>query len=117
MVRRYGMMILMGLVLLALSAPAVAADDPNEADNPPTGGDGIAMSTAVALGGVCLAAGLTAVGGGFGIARVGSSCIEAIARQPEAAAAMFGPMIIAAAMIEGAMLFGIVVCLLGILGL
>lgn len=116
MARRYGMMFLMGLVLLVLAMPA-AAEDPNTPAEDAAGGEQMAMSTAIALVGACLAAAATAVGGGFGIARVGSSCIEAIARQPEAAAAMFGPMIIAAAMIEGAMLFGIVVCLLGILGL
>ena len=39
--------------------------------------------------------------------------MEGIARQPEAAGKIQGAMIIAAALIEGAGLFGIVVALLG----
>lgn len=51
--------------------------------------------------------GLAAIGGGIGIGRVGGSMVEAIARQPEAAGQMFTPMILTAAMIEGAVLFAI----------
>jgi F-type H+-transporting ATPase subunit c len=63
-----------------------------------TGGMGIA------IGGTVLGAALAALGGGMAIARVGSHCIESMARQPEAAGSMFAPMIVTAAMIEGAML-------------
>lgn len=51
--------------------------------------------------------GLAAIGGGIGIGRVGGSMVEAIARQPEASGQMFTPMILTAAMIEGAVLFAI----------
>lgn len=74
----------------------------------------IPMAKALAIIGPCLGAGLAAVGGGLGIARVGGACVEAIARQPEAAGAVFAPMIVTAAMIEGGMLFAMVVCLLGL---
>ncbi len=76
------------------------------------------LSTAqgIAIIGACLGAGLCSIGGGYAIARIGGKCIEAIARQPEAAGAMFAPMIVTAAMVEGGMLFAIVVCLLGVLG-
>jgi F0F1-type ATP synthase membrane subunit c/vacuolar-type H+-ATPase subunit K len=40
-----------------------------------------------------------------------------MARQPEAAGSMFAPMIVTAAMIEGAMLFAIAVALMSVLGL
>ena len=76
---------------------------------------GSSWARAVAIVGACFGAGLCALGGGYGIARIGSACIESIARQPEAGGAMFAPMVIAAAMVEGGMLFAIIVCLLGVL--
>ena len=57
-------------------------------------------------------AGLAVIGVGIGIGNVGKSAMEAIARQPEATAKIQTAMIIAAALIEGAGLFGIVVSLL-----
>ncbi len=59
--------------------------------------------------GAGLAAGLAVIGGGLGIGRIGGSTVDAIARQPEAAGQMFLPWIIMAAMVEGAMLFAVVV--------
>jgi F-type H+-transporting ATPase subunit c len=55
-----------------------------------------------------LGAGLVIIGAGAGIGRIGQSTVESIARQPEAAGAMFTPMIITAAMIEGAAFFAII---------
>ena len=55
-----------------------------------------------------LGAGLVIIGAGSGIGRIGQSTVESIARQPEAAGAMFTPMIITAAMIEGAAFFAII---------
>lgn len=78
-----------------------------------TGTDG-SMAKALTIIGACLGAGLCAVGGGFGIARIGATCIESIARQPEAAGSVFAPMIVTAAMVEGGMLFAIVVCLFAV---
>ena len=48
-----------------------------------------------------------------GIGRIGGSAVEAIARQPEAGGPIGTNMIIAAALIEGAGLFGLVIVLLG----
>ncbi|MBS7333393.1 MAG: ATP synthase F0 subunit C [Weeksellaceae bacterium] len=59
-----------------------------------------------------IGAGLAVLGVGFGIGKIGSSAMEGIARQPEAASKIQTAMIIAAALIEGAGLFGIVVALL-----
>ena len=61
-------------------------------------------------------AGLIVIGVGMGIGRIGGSAMEGIARQPEAAGKIQTAMIIAAALIEGAGLFGIVVALLGLGG-
>jgi F-type H+-transporting ATPase subunit c len=55
---------------------------------------------------------LTTDGGGLGIGRIGGSAVESIARQPEAAGQISTAMIITAALIEGAMLFAVVVGLL-----
>ena len=41
------------------------------------------------------------IGAGLGIGRIGGSAMDAIARQPEAAAKIQNAMIIAAALIEG----------------
>jgi len=46
-------------------------------------------------------AGLIVIGAGLGIGRIGGSPMDAIARQPEAAAKIQTAMIIAAALIEG----------------
>ena len=60
-----------------------------------------------------IGAGLAVLGVGLGIGKIGGSAMEGIARQTEAASKIQTAMIIAAALIEGAGLFGIVVALLG----
>ena len=60
-----------------------------------------------------IGAGLAVIGAGIGIGQVGGKAMEGIARQPEAASKIQTAMIIAAAPIEGAALFGVVVALLG----
>jgi F-type H+-transporting ATPase subunit c len=57
-------------------------------------------------------AGLAVIGAGLGIGRIGGSAMDAIARQPEAYSKIQLAMIIAAALIEGAALFAIVVSLM-----
>jgi F-type H+-transporting ATPase subunit c len=59
-----------------------------------------------------IGAGLAVIGAGLGIGRIGASAMDAIARQPEAAGTIRSTMIVAAALIEGAALFAIVVCIL-----
>jgi F-type H+-transporting ATPase subunit c len=61
-----------------------------------------------------LGAGLAVIGAGIGIGQVGGKAMEGIARQPEAASKIQTAMIIAAALIEGVALFGVVVALLGL---
>ncbi|AFD08306.1 ATP synthase F0 subunit C [Solitalea canadensis] len=60
-----------------------------------------------------IGAGLAVIGAGIGIGRIGGSAMEGIARQPEAASKIQTAMIIAAALVEGVALFGVVVALLG----
>jgi F-type H+-transporting ATPase subunit c len=63
-----------------------------------------------------IGAGLAVLGAGIGIGLIGKGATESIARQPEAAGKIQTAMIIAAALIEGAALFAVVVGLLGVLG-
>ena len=60
-----------------------------------------------------IGAGLAVIGAGIGIGQVGGKAMEGIARQPEATSKIQTNMIIAAALIEGVALFGVVVALLG----
>lgn len=60
--------------------------------------------------GACLGIGLAVIGAGIGIGNIGGHATEAIARQPEASGTIFITWLIPAAMIEGAALFGIVLC-------
>ena len=61
-----------------------------------------------------LAAALAVIGASMGIGKIGASAMESIARQPEAASDVRMSMIIVAALIEGATLFAIVVCLMAL---
>lgn len=64
--------------------------------------------------GAGIGAGLVVMGGAAGIGRIGGSAVESMARQPEVSGSINVAMLITAAMIEGATLFGVVVCLLAI---
>lgn len=70
------------------------------------------LDAGMAIMGAGIGAGLVALGAGLGIGRIGGSAMEAIARQPEATSKIQTAMIIAAALIEGVALFGVVICLL-----
>ncbi len=59
-----------------------------------------------------IGAGLAVIGGGIGIGLIGKGAVESIARQPEAKGPIGTNMILAAALVEGATLFAIVVGLL-----
>jgi F-type H+-transporting ATPase subunit c len=65
--------------------------------------------------GGALGAGLVVIGGGLGIGRIGAAAVESMARQPEVAGQVNVAMIITAAMIEGATLFGVVVGMMAVL--
>ena len=72
-----------------------------------------AGAAGIAKLGIALGAGIAAIGAGIGIGRIGSSAMEAIARQPEATGDIRTNMIIAAALVEGVAFFAVIVCLLG----
>lgn len=64
--------------------------------------------------GASVGAGIAALAAGFGIGKIGSSAMEAIARQPEAAGDIRSNMIVIAALIEGVALFAVIVCILAL---
>ncbi len=59
-----------------------------------------------------IGAGMAVLGAGFGIGRLAAAAMEGTARQPAAVADIRTTMIIAAALIEGATLFALVVCII-----
>jgi F0F1-type ATP synthase membrane subunit c/vacuolar-type H+-ATPase subunit K len=63
------------------------------------------------LNSAAIGAGIVMLGAGFGIAKIGAAAVESMARQPEKAADIRGAMIVAAALIEGATFFALIVCI------
>ncbi|VTS04302.1 ATP synthase F0 subunit C [Tuwongella immobilis] len=58
-----------------------------------------------------LGMGLSLVGAGLGIGLIGFAALSGIARQPEAADKIQGPMVLLAALVEGAAIISLVLCL------
>lgn len=75
----------------------------------------ILLDAAYGIMGAGIGAGIAAIGAGMGIGRIGGSALESMARQPEAIGDIRASMIVAAALVEGAAFFGIIVCLLIVL--
>ena len=105
--------VLVLFMVMFVAAPAMAQDDP-------TNGDGSVVvdpavdgrsNFSIYLGGA-LGAGLVLLGAGLGIGKIGSAAVESMARQPEVAGNIQTAMIIAAALIEGATFFALIVCML-----
>ena len=59
-----------------------------------------------------IGAGIAAIGAGIGIGQIGGKAMEGLARQPKAVGDIRTNMILAAALVEGAALFAIVVALI-----
>jgi len=64
--------------------------------------------------GAAIGASIAAIAAGIGIGKIGSSAMEAIARQPEAANDIRSNMIVIAALVEGVALFAVIVCVLAL---
>ena len=62
--------------------------------------------------GAAIGAGVAAIAAALGIGKIGKAALEAGARQPEQAGHYRMTAIIVAALVEGACLFAIVVCLI-----
>ena len=70
------------------------------------------LDISYAIMGAGIGAGLAAIGAGIGIGKIGGAAMEGMARQPEASGKIQGAMLIIAALIEVAVLFALVICLL-----
>jgi F-type H+-transporting ATPase subunit c len=68
--------------------------------------------TSLAWLGAGIGAGLVVLGAGLGIGRLAGPAMDGTARQPEATGDIRTSMIIAAALIEGVALFGLVICII-----
>jgi F-type H+-transporting ATPase subunit c len=90
-------------LVVVMAAPAMAQDG--------AAADAGKSSTLIYLGGA-FGAGLVILGAAFGIGKIGSAAVESMARQPEVAGNIQTAMIIAAALIEGATFFALIVCML-----
>jgi F-type H+-transporting ATPase subunit c len=88
------LVIMAAAVVVSFAMPALAQDA------------GTSISFSGAFG-----AGLVMLGAGFGIAKIGAAAVESMARQPEASGDIRGGMIVAAALIEGATFFALIVCM------
>lgn len=91
-------MLVFAMVLVATPAMAQEPSD-------------VSTARLIYLGGA-FGAGLVILGAAFGISKIGSSAVESMARQPEVAGNIQTAMIIAAALIEGATFFALIVCML-----
>ncbi|MBR4988337.1 MAG: ATP synthase F0 subunit C [Bacteroidaceae bacterium] len=70
------------------------------------------MGAGLAKVGAAFSACLAVFGASWGISRIGSTALESMARQPEAAGDIRSGMVLAAALIEGVAMFAVVVCFL-----
>ena len=62
--------------------------------------------------GIGIGMGLVIIGAGIGIGRIGSSAVDAIARQPEASGTIATNMLIAAALVEGVSVIALILMLI-----
>lgn len=107
-------MIVMGLAITFVPAtPAMAAEGAAEEAAPVDGGSMLTTLGAARLGGA-IGAGLVIMGAAAGIGRIGGSAVESMARQPEVAGQIFTPMILTAALIEGATFFALIITMLAV---
>ena len=70
------------------------------------------LNLALAFLAAGIGSGIVVLGAGFGIGKLAAAAMEGTARQPAATGDIRTTMIIAAALIEGVALFGLVVCII-----
>jgi len=100
------------VALAVLALPSLAAAQEG-AESELALEDQVTLTEAETVGygriGLGVGAGLVIIGAGMGIGRVGGQAVEGMSRQPEAAGTIQTGMIIAAALIEGAAFFALIV--------
>jgi F-type H+-transporting ATPase subunit c len=97
------------MMLVALAAAMVLAGD-----SPVSAQDGAASAKPMFQSFAAIGAGLTLLGAGLGIGKIGASAVESMARQPEVSGDIRGALLLAAALIEGATFFALIVCIIAV---
>ena len=69
---------------------------------------------ALAKLGATVGGGLAVIGAGIGIGKIGGQAMDAMARQPEMQSKLQSSMIVAAALVEGAKFFTLIISILAI---
>ena len=69
---------------------------------------------ALAKLGATVGGGLAVIGAGIGIGKIGGQAMDAMARQPEMQSKLQSSMIVAAALVEGATLFTLIISILAL---
>jgi len=109
--------VLLAVVLVFASQEAVRAQDTTPAGESSAAGAPVGEKDAAAVKpqpliylGAAFGAGMVIIGAGYGIGKIGSCAVESMARQPEVAGKIQAAMVIAAALIEGATFYALIVC-------
>src|SRR5437762_1035824 len=96
--------------LVVLALPAIAfANDVTSTDPAAMKAEGLAENYGLIALGAGLAIGLAALGGGIGQGRAAGSALDGIARNPQASGKIFVPMIVALALIESLVIYGLLI--------
>ena len=105
-----------GWIVLSLAGAAIAKDEVEQGEVVAVPDTSVMLFDAkgAAAFGASIGVALVIIGGAKGISRIGGGAVESMARQPEAAGSITTAMIITAAMIEGATLFAVIVCLMAL---
>lgn len=98
-------LVIICLTIFLVASPAMAQDA--AADGAAAASGGFSLDFGKPFG-----AGLVMIGAAMGIARIGGQAVEGMSRQPEASGNIQTAMIIAAALIEGATFFALIVCMI-----
>ncbi len=101
---RFVKIVALCFVVMLVASPAMAQGTDG-------GAAAVEKSNLIYLGGA-FGAGMVILGAAMGIGKIGSSAVESMARQPEVATNIQTAMIIAAALIEGATFFALIICML-----
>jgi F-type H+-transporting ATPase subunit c len=95
------LLVVVFFVMLALAAPAMAAEPDHSVVFGRYGAAGFGVALAI-------------IGAGLGFGKIGAAALESMARQPEVAKDIRGTMIVVAALLEGATFFGLLICLIAL---
>ncbi len=74
----------------------------------------ILATDALAKLGATVGGGLAVIGAGIGIGKIGGQAMDAMARQPEMQSKLQSSMIVAAALVEGATFFTLIISILAL---